>query len=79
MKKDETVIMMTELEKHYNKFNEDKRLTRRRGQVEFITSLKYIHECIDMLSESQAETKKESANPDIKILDVGAGTGSNQK
>ena len=75
MKKDETVIMMTELEKHYNKFNEDKRLTRRRGQVEFITSLKYIHECIDMLSESQAETKKESANPDIKILDVGAGTG----
>ena len=34
---------MTELEKHYNKFNEDKRLTRRHGQVEFITSMEYIH------------------------------------
>ena len=37
---------MTELEKYYNKFNEEKRLTRRHGQVEFITSMKYIHECI---------------------------------
>ena len=35
--------MMTELEKYYNKFNEEKRLTSRHGQVEFITSMKYIH------------------------------------
>lgn len=55
--------METELlEKHYNKFCEDKRLTRRHGQVEYITSMKYIH---DYLGE----------NKDAKILDVGAGTG----
>lgn len=46
--------------KYYNKFNEDKRLTRRHGQVEFTTSMKYIHDYL----------KKES-----KILDIGAGTG----
>lgn len=57
----EDVITMTmELEKYYNKFCEDKRLTRRHGQVEYITSMKYIHEYL-----------KENA----KILDVGAGTG----
>ncbi|MDO5519861.1 MAG: methyltransferase domain-containing protein [bacterium] len=54
--------MTMELEKHYNKFCEDKRLTRRHGQVEYITSLKYIHECLEGME-----------NP--KILDVGAGTG----
>lgn len=53
---------MTELEKYYNKFCEDKRLTRRHGRVEFITSMKYIHEYI-------GEDKS------LKILDVGAGTG----
>ena len=54
--------MTSELEKHYNKFCEDKRLTRRHGQVEYITSMKYIHEYL-----------KEIKDP--KILDVGAGTG----
>ena len=34
---------MTELEEYYNKFNEEKRLNSRHGQVEFRTSLKYIH------------------------------------
>ena len=29
--------------KYYNKFNEDKRLTRRHGIVEYITTMKYIH------------------------------------
>lgn len=48
------------LSKHYNKFNEDKRLTRRHGQVEFITSMKYIHEYL-------------STND--KIIDIGAGAG----
>lgn len=55
--------MTAELEKHYGKFCEDKRLTRRHGQVEYITSLKYIHECLEGLGH------------DAKILDVGAGTG----
>lgn len=67
--------MMTELEKHYNKFNEDKRLTRRRGQVEFITSLKYIHECIDALLSQSELTGNPILKSEIKILDVGAGTG----
>lgn len=53
---------MTELEKYYNKFNEDKRLLSRHGQVEFITSMKYIHECLETMTEP-------------KILDIGAGTG----
>ena len=35
--------MMTELEKYYNKFNEEKRLGSRHGQVEFTTSMKYIY------------------------------------
>ena len=53
---------MTDLEKYYNKFNEDKRLLRRHGNVEYVTSMKYIH---DYLSEDK----------NTKILDIGAGTG----
>lgn len=51
---------MNNLEEYYNKFNEDKRLNTRRGQVEFITNMKYIHK---YLKEGN------------KILDIGAGTG----
>ena len=40
-------MAMTELEQHYNKFNEEKRLDSRHGRVEFITSMKYIHNCLD--------------------------------
>lgn len=58
---------MTELEKYYNKFNEEKRLTRRHGQVEYIVSMEYIHRYLDQL-------KKQSQAP-VRILDVGAGTG----
>lgn len=53
---------MTDLEKYYNKFNEDKRLTRRHGYVEFVTSMKYIHDYLDEEKQS-------------KIIDIGAGTG----
>ena len=53
---------MTDLEKYYNKFNEEKRLNSRHGQVEFITSMKYIHTYLEEMKEP-------------KILDVGAGTG----
>lgn len=55
---------MTNLEKYYNKFKEDHRLTTRHGTVEFTTSMKYIH---DFLPQKE--------NKDIKILDIGAGTG----
>lgn len=54
--------MSNELDKYYNKFCEDKRLTRRHGNVEYVTSMKYIHEYL-------------GDNKEAKILDVGAGTG----
>ena len=57
-------MMSTALEKYYNKFCEEKRLTRRHGYVEYVTSMKYIHEYLP-------QGKKET----VKILDVGAGTG----
>lgn len=50
------------LEEYYNKFNEEKRLLSRHGQVEFFVTMKYI---LDVLNY---DTSK-------KILDVGAGTG----
>ena len=50
------------LVKYYNKFNEDKRLNSRHGQVEYITSMKYIHEYLSNMD-----------NP--KIIDIGAGSG----
>ena len=59
---------MTELEQYYNKFNEEKRLNSRHGQVEFITSMRYIHKYLDRLEESKKPEE-------IKILDIGAGTG----
>lgn len=48
------------LSEYYNKFNEDKRLDHRHGQVEFITSMKYIHEYL---------------NAGDKVIDIGAGAG----
>lgn len=59
---------MTELEVYYNKFNEEKRLDSRHGQVEFITSMKYIHKYLEKL-------EKKKPREEIKILDVGAATG----
>lgn len=50
------------LEKYYNKFNEDKRLLSRHGQVEFFVANHYINQVI-------AGRKK------LDIIDIGAGTG----
>ena len=60
-----------ELTKYYNKFNEEKRLNSRHGQVEFRTSMKYIHEYLQE-GIKDLEHMDKSAK---KILDVGAGTG----
>ena len=46
--------------KYYNKFNEDKRLNTKHGNIEFKTALYYIDKYI---------------KPNNKILDIGAGTG----
>lgn len=51
-----------ELINYYNKFNEDKRLNTKHGQVEFLTAMKYIHKYLENYD-----------NP--KIIDIGAGTG----
>lgn len=48
--------------KYYNKFNEDKRLTRRHGIVEYTTAMKYIKKYLEEFE-------------DPSILDIGAGTG----
>lgn len=61
---------MVTLEEYYNKFNEDKRLNSRHGQVEFITSMRYIHRYLDEIAERTGRKK-----PQIRILDIGAGTG----
>lgn len=42
----------TEIEKYYNKFNEDKRLKSRHGQVEFRTTMHYIHKYLEILKTS---------------------------
>lgn len=56
-------MMSKELEAYYNKFCEEKRLTRRHGNVEYITSMQYIHKYLKEMPR------------DAKILDIGAGTG----
>jgi SAM-dependent methyltransferase len=65
-----TRLMMTELEAYYNKFNEEKRLNSRHGQVEFAVSMTYIKKYLDRIAEDKSKSPE-----DIKILDVGAGTG----
>lgn len=53
---------MDYLENYYNNYDEDGRLLSQHGQVEYITTQKYIHECL-------------RDTPDATVLEVGAGTG----
>ena len=57
---------MSKLDDYYNKFNEEKRLGRRHGQVEYRVTMHFIQEILDRFSGSKEE---------IKIMDIGAGTG----
>lgn len=54
---------MNTLERFYEKFDEDKRLKRRHGEVEYFVTNFYIHKLL-----------KNIKNP--KIADIGAGTGA---
>jgi len=51
-----------DLVSYYNKFNEDKRLLSRHGQVEFNTTVNYILKTIEVPAGK-------------RIIDIGAGTG----
>ncbi len=53
---------MNLLEEYYNSRDEEKRLLSQHGQVEYLTTMKYIHECISHFVSPS-------------ILEVGAGTG----
>ncbi len=64
---------MTQLEKYYNKFKEDHRLTTRHGQVEFEVSMKYIMECARSVLNGRGKKADDSGS--VKIADIGAGTG----
>ena len=57
---------MTELEQYYNKFNEEKRLLSRHGQVEYHTTMHYVHKYLDVLRQRGIAPT---------IIDIGAGTG----
>lgn len=53
---------MDYLESYYNQYDEEGRLLSRHGQVEYITTQKYIHAYL-------------AGDRDRKILEIGAGTG----
>lgn len=53
---------MNYLEEYYNNYNEEGRLLSRHGQVEFLTTMKYIKECLEGINSPN-------------ILEIGAGTG----
>ncbi len=82
---------MTKIEKYYNKFHEEHRLTTRHGQVEFRTTLHYIEEAIRWLSDAERRIETDYdwksvknradrvglglSTSPLKIADIGAGTG----
>ena len=53
---------MTYLEEYYNSYDEEGRLLSRHGQVEYLTTMRYIEECLAGVT-------------DPAVLEVGAGTG----
>ena len=82
---------MTNIEKYYNKFHEEHRLTTRHGQVEFRTTLHYIEKAIRWLSDAKRRIENDYdwksvknradrvglglSTSPLKISDIGAGTG----
>lgn len=56
------VYAMSYLEDYYNNYDEEGRLLSRHGQVEYLTTMKYIRRCLAGMSEPS-------------VLEIGAGTG----
>lgn len=50
----------TLLEQYYGSYDEDSRLESQHGQVEFLTTMRYIHQYL---------------RPGMRVLEIGAGTG----
>lgn len=59
--KEKEKVVFTSISDFYNQYDEDSRLKRRNGQVEYLTTNKYIHQCL----------KKGD-----KVIEIGAGTGA---
>lgn len=57
---------MTDLVAYYNKFNEEKRLQSRHGQVEYHTTMHYIHRYLKVL-----ECQREDARKAVCVEDAG--------
>lgn len=65
---------MADLVEYYNKFNEDKRLLSRHGQVEYAVTRHFLDKDIRSLNSENNPTKETAAH-DIFVADIGAGTG----
>ena len=82
-------MQKTELEKYYEKFDEERRLKTRHGQVEFFVTMKNIlaaangdfskaqeGAAVSERLQAQEEAAPARAGAPLKILDVGAATGA---
>ena len=49
---------MNKIEEYYNKFNEEKRLNSRHGQIEYRITMKYIHDYLDVRMQELKELVK---------------------
>ena len=69
---------MNYLEEYYSNYDEEGRLLSQHGQVEYLTTQKYIHECIRILNCDNSDIVVPAGISDpaaVRILEVGAGTG----
>jgi ubiquinone/menaquinone biosynthesis C-methylase UbiE len=57
------------LEQYYSNYDEEGRLLTKHGQVEYITTMTYIHRFLERVQKSNGIT------PLPRLLEVGAGTG----
>lgn len=64
---------MGPLEQYYEEYDEDGRLLLRHGQVEYLTTMRCIKECIALLASPDGTRHDGHMGP--SILEVGAGTG----